>query len=48
MSIQTAGRRYLVAVLDSIMKESNLGICDKASTVSYFYRNRWLTLTGSD
>jgi hypothetical protein len=26
----------------------NVGICDKASTVSYFYRNRWLTLTGAD
>lgn len=26
----------------------NIGICDKASTVSYLYRNRWLTLTGSD
>jgi hypothetical protein len=26
----------------------NVGICDKASTVSYFYRNHWLTLTGSD
>ena len=26
----------------------DVGICEKASTVSYFYRNRWLTLTGSD
>jgi hypothetical protein len=26
----------------------NVGICDKASTVSYFYRKQWLTLTGSD
>jgi hypothetical protein len=26
----------------------NIGICDKASTVSYFYRKQWLTLTGSD
>jgi hypothetical protein len=23
-------------------------ICESASTVSYFYQNRWLTLTGSD
>jgi hypothetical protein len=26
----------------------DIGICEKASTVSYFYRNQWLTLTGSD
>jgi hypothetical protein len=26
----------------------DIGICEKASTVSYFYRNRWLTLTGAD
>jgi hypothetical protein len=26
----------------------NVGICDKASTISYFYRDRWLTLTGAD
>lgn len=26
----------------------NVGICEKASTVSYFYRNHWLTLTGAD
>lgn len=26
----------------------NIGICEKASTVSYFYRKHWLTLTGSD
>ena len=26
----------------------NIGICEKASTVAYFYRKQWLTLTGSD
>lgn len=26
----------------------SVGICDKASTVSYLYRGRWLTLTGAD
>ncbi len=26
----------------------DVGICEKASTISYFYRNRWLTLTGAD
>ena len=26
----------------------NIGICDKASTVSYFYRKQWLTLAGAD
>lgn len=26
----------------------DVGLCEKASTVSYFYRNHWLTLTGSD
>lgn len=26
----------------------DVGICDKASTISYFYRDRWLTLTGAD
>jgi hypothetical protein len=26
----------------------DIGICEKASTISYFYKNRWLTLTGAD
>lgn len=26
----------------------NVGICEKASTVSYLYKGRWLTLTGAD
>ena len=26
----------------------DVGICDKASTIAYFYRNQWLTLTGAD
>ena len=26
----------------------NVDFCEKASTVSYLYRNHWLTLTGSD
>lgn len=26
----------------------DVGICEKASIVFYFYRNHWLTLTGSD
>lgn len=26
----------------------DIGICEKASTISYFHRGRWLTLTGAD
>jgi hypothetical protein len=26
----------------------DVGICDKASTISYLHRGRWLTLTGAD
>lgn len=26
----------------------DVGICDKASTISYLYQNQWLTLTGAD
>ncbi len=26
----------------------DVGICEKASTISYFHRHRWLTLTGAD
>lgn len=56
-SINTVGKAYIMEhyrrlggpkppVIDH--EGIDVGICDKASTISYLYENRWLTLTGAD